>query len=353
MTLLVHAHGGPVLTGALRVSAEDFRVDEDLGFEPEGSGEHVFLDIEKRDANTEWVARSLASALKLSPVAIGYSGLKDRHAVTRQMFSVHLPGKADPDWSALAIAGVRILSATRHPRKLKRGAHAGNRFMIVLRDVAGDRESAGRIADSIRRFGVPNYFGEQRFGRNGDNLRMAERLFAGARLGRSERGFALSAARSLVFNAVLARRVIDGTWSGAVEGDVWMLAGTNSIFGPQELDAEIARRLEMGDIDPTGPMWGRGELRTSHAARELEIATAQQHASLASGLEKAELSHERRSLRLRVEDLQLEWLPDAALRITFSLRSGTFATVVLGELCDWHQGVRETAYASPPAPAVS
>ncbi len=338
---LAHAHGGPVLTGALRVSADDFQVDETLGFQPEGSGEHVFLDIEKRGANTEWVARSLASALRLSPVAIGYSGLKDRHAVTRQMFSVHLPGKADPDWSALAIEGVRILSATRHPRKLKRGAHAGNRFVIVLRDVAGDRDAAGRMAQSIRRSGVPNYFGEQRFGRNGDNLRLAERLFAGARLGRSERGFALSAARALVFNEVLCRRVSDGTWNRALDGDVWMLAGTHSIFGPQEHDDEIERRLAQGDIDPTGPMWGRGELRSARDTRGLEQEQAQRHAVYTQGLERAELSHERRSLRLRVDDLQLEWLPDDALRLAFSLRSGAFATVVVGELCNWHQRSRD------------
>ncbi|MEO8012151.1 MAG: tRNA pseudouridine(13) synthase TruD, partial [Dokdonella sp.] len=204
---LARAHGGPVLTGVMRTCAEDFQVVEQLGFEPEGFGEHVFLEIEKRDANTEWVARSLASALKIAPVAIGYSGLKDRHALTRQTFSVHLPGKADPDWSTIMIEGVRVVSAIRHPRKLKRGSHAGNRFVIVLRDVAGDRDTSERIAESIRRSGLPNYFGEQRFGRNGDNLRLAERLFAGARLGRSERGFALSAARALVFNEVLTRRV--------------------------------------------------------------------------------------------------------------------------------------------------
>lgn len=333
MTPAAHAHGGPPLAGALRVSPEDFQVDEQLGFEPEGFGEHVFVDIEKRGANTEWVARSLASALKLAPVAVGYSGLKDRHALTRQMFSIHLPGKADPDWSALAIEGVRVISARRHPRKLKRGTHAGNRFAIVLRDITGEREAAERIAESIGRLGVPNYFGEQRFGRGGDNLRMAERLFAGARLGRSDRGFALSAARALVFNAVLARRVADCTWDRALDGDVWMLAGSNSIFGPQPLDSDLCRRAEAHDIDPTGPLWGAGELRSSGAARTVEQATAEAHSSYAHGLEEAGLKQERRSLRLRVTDLDVEWLPDDAMRVSFSLRSGAFATVVIGELC--------------------
>src|SRR5262245_9538661 len=127
---LPFAHGGPPVTGVLRSEPADFRVDEELGFAPTGSGEHAFLWIEKTGANTEWVARRLAEAAGVAPVAVGYSGLKDRHAITRQNFSVHLPGRPDPDWSALVIAGVRVLASSRHDRKLKRGTHRGNRFRI-------------------------------------------------------------------------------------------------------------------------------------------------------------------------------------------------------------------------------
>jgi len=329
---LARAHGGAPLVGLLRVSPEDFEVDEELGFEPEGSGEHVLLRIEKREANTEWVARSLASALGLAPMSIGFSGLKDRHALTRQTFSVHLPGKADPDWSALSIEGVRVLDARRHPRKLKRGTHKRNHFRIHLRDVSGDRIAAEAVIDAIRTHGVPNYFGEQRFGRNGDNLRLAQALFSGARMGRSERGFALSAARSHLFNAVLARRVGEANWNRALDGDVWMLAGTHSIFGPQALDAEIERRLAEADIDPTGPLWGRGDVRSGAVVRDLE-QTIGADSPFAEGLEAADLSQERRALRLRPGALLAEWMPGDSLRLDFSLPSGTFATAVIRELC--------------------
>lgn len=130
---LPRAHGGAPASGVLRAEPDDFCVDELLGFEPSGGGEHAFLVLEKTGANTEWVARQLARAAGVAPVAVGFAGLKDRHAVTRQAFTVHPAGRAEPDWSALAIPGVQVVSATRHSRKLKRGAHRGNRFRIRLR----------------------------------------------------------------------------------------------------------------------------------------------------------------------------------------------------------------------------
>lgn len=328
-----YAHGGPPLHGILRARPEDFEVDEELGFEPEGAGEHVLVRIEKRGANTEWVARELASALGLAPTAIGFSGLKDRHALTRQTFSVHLPGKPDPDWSTLAIEGVRVVEAARHPRKIKRGTHRRNAFRLRLTEVAGSRDDAARVLAAIAAHGVPNYFGEQRFGREGDNLRLAAALFKGARLGRSQRAFALSAARSWLFNRVLAQRVQASTWDQALAGEVWMLAGTHSIFGPQAIDDTITARLAAGDIDPSGPMWGAGTLRSDEVVRELELAVAEEQANLARGLEAAGLSQERRSLRLRVSSLQSEWQADDSLMLSFTLPAGSFATVVVRELC--------------------
>ncbi len=333
MSALPYAHGGPPLRGTLRATPEDFEVDEDLGFELSGSGEHAFVRIEKREANTEWVADRFAALLGLDPTAVGFSGLKDRHAVTRQTFSIHLPGRVDPDWSSLDIEGVRVLEATRHTRKLKRGAHRGNRFVIRLRDVEGDADDARRVIDAIVSQGVPNYFGEQRFGRDGDNLERARALFAGRRMGRSQRGFALSAARSWLFNAVLARRVADGTWNAALEGEVWMLAGTHSIFGPQPLDDTLLARLADHDIDPTGPMWGRGELRTAAVVRELETAAASLEPSFAEGLAGADLRQERRSLRLIPLGLDVRREGPSTWQLAFWLPSGAFATTVVRELC--------------------
>ncbi|HET9032979.1 MAG TPA: tRNA pseudouridine(13) synthase TruD [Dokdonella sp.] len=330
---LPFAHGGPPLHGQMRAAVDDFEVDEILGFNADGKGEHAFLRIEKRNANTEWVAQQLARAAGVAPMSVGYSGLKDRHAVTRQTFSVHLPGRADPDWQALEIEGVNIIEASRHSKKIKRGVHKGNRFRIRLSGLEGDRGVADRRMNEIARDGVPNYFGEQRFGRNGDNLRSAQALFAGARMGRSQRGFALSAARSYLFNRVLAARVDSANWNQALAGEVWMLAGTHSIFGPQVLDDGLRERLASGDIDPTGPLWGQGELRSLDQVAAIETAIAQEESVLAEGLCAHDLRQERRSLRLPVGEFAHEWLADGSLLLSFGLPSGTFATSVVRELC--------------------
>jgi len=331
-TTLPFAHGGPPIAAQMRREPADFRVDEILGFEPSGSGEHAFVHIEKTGANTEWVARQIARTLGLAPVAVGFSGLKDRHAVTRQAFTVHLGTKPEPDWNALDIPGVRVLDVTRHARKLKRGAHRGNRFVIVLRDARGERERVDAVLDAIRAQGVPNYFGEQRFGHDDGNLAMARQLFAGQRLPREKHGIALSAARSELFNAVLAQRVAQGHWNRALDGEVFMLAGTHSVFGPESFSDELAQRIKDFDIHPTGPMWGRGELRSAGAVRAIEEAAIDAQRDLAQGLEKAGLEQQRRSLRLMARDLEASWDGDD-LALSFALESGAFATVVVREIC--------------------
>ncbi len=330
------AHGGPVARGVLRAHPRDFEVEEVLGFEPDGSGEHVLLWIEKTGANTDWVARQLARAAGVAPMAVGYAGLKDRHAVTRQAFTVQLAGRAAPDWQALRIEGVEVLSTARHSRKLRRGAHRANRFVIRLRDVEGDREEVEHRLARIAACGVPNYFGEQRFGREGGNVALAEALFAGRRLPREQRSIALSAARSALFNAVLARRVGEGNWDQGLDGDVWMIDGTQSIFGPEPWSEDLAQRLATGAIHPTGPMWGQGDLRSAGAVAALERAVADAHAALAAGLAGAGLAQERRALRLRVRELRHGWPAPDLLELGFTLDRGAFATSMLRELLDWH-----------------
>jgi len=330
---LPYAHGGPPILGVMRTEPGDFRVEEELGFTPSGSGEHAFLLIEKIGANTEWVARRLGEAAGVAPVAVGYSGLKDRHAVTRQNFSVHLPGRPDPDWSALVIPGVRVLAASRHDRKLKRGVHRGNRFRIRVRNVRGAQGEVERRLAVMRERGVPNYFGEQRFGHDEGNIDRARELFAGTRMPRQQSSLAISAARSLLFNAVLASRVADGSWDCGLDGEVWMLAGTHSIFGPEPWTVDLARRLAAFDIDPTGPMFGEGELRSTGRVREIEEAAIAPYQDLATGLAGAGLGQQRRALRLPVHDLLHEWEADGSLVVEFRLPAGAFATVVLRELC--------------------
>ena len=333
MTVLPYAYGGPPLRGTLRSTPEDFFVDERLGFEPDGTGEHVFVHIEKRGANTDWIARELAKFAGVSPMNVSYSGIKDRHAVTRQTFSVHMPGKADPDWRAFDTDERRVISATRHSRKLKRGTHKSNAFRIVLRDVAGDRDRVGEIVREIAAHGVPNYFGEQRFSRDAANVERAIAMFAGKRVQRHERSLLLSAARSELFNRVLAERVTRGNWNAPVDGDVWMLRGTHSIFGPEAITDDIARRCTEGDIHPTGPLWGEGTLRSAGETAAIEQAAGDAEPALTSGLEKAELRQERRSLVLMPEELATDWLADDVLTVSFVLNAGAYATVVVREIC--------------------
>lgn len=332
-----HAFGGPPLRGVMRASAEDFVVTEELGFVPSGEGEHVLLQIEKRGANTDWVADGLARFAGVDRRAVSFSGLKDRHAVTRQTFSIQLPGRQTPDWDALELEGVRVLSSARHNRKLRRGAHRSNHFVIRLRALQGDRAQAQARLQQIASLGVPNYFGEQRFGRQGSNLDLAGQLFGGRRLQRSQRGFALSAARAWLFNGVLAQRVAQGSWNQPLPGEVWMLDGTHSLFGPDPLDESLRERVAAGDIHPTGPLWGEGELRSGDEVRELELQVAAEHAELCHGLERFELQQERRALRLPVADFAFEWQGDDALELRFRLPAGAFATAVLRELCDWRE----------------
>lgn len=333
-TELPCAHGAPALSARFRASPEDFRVEEIDGFEASGSGEHLLLTAEKRGMNTAFAAKRIAQWAGVQEAAIGYAGLKDRHALTRQRFSVHLPKRVAPDLSALQSSDLSVLKSEWHAKKLPRGALAGNRFVLVLRDVAGDRDAISARLQAIAARGVPNYFGEQRFGREGGNVAEALAMFAGRRVRREQRSLLLSAARSELFNRVLAVRAADGSWERGLEGEVWMLDGSRSVFGPEPWNDALAARLAAFDIHPSGPLWGAGELRTAAAARELEEAALADETALAlrAGLEKAGLKQERRALRLRPQALRWDELSDDVLELRFELPAGAYATVVLREL---------------------
>lgn len=348
---LPRAHGEAVLEARIRSTPEDFFVEELASFAPTGSGEHLLLTIEKRGMNTAFAARRIARWAGVGDVAIGYAGMKDRHAVTRQRFSVHLPQRAAPDIDALQRAStdgpeptdsLRVIEHHWHARKLPRGALAGNRFVLVLRDARGDRGAIEARLQAIAQCGVPNYFGEQRFGRDGDNIANAQAMFAGRRVRREQRGLLLSAARSELFNRVLAARVLADNWNRALDGEVWMLDGSRSVFGPEPFDEVLAQRLADFDIHPSGPLWGRGELRSREQALDTEQAALADADALAlrAGIEKAGLDQERRALRLRPESLQWRWLDTDTLEISLTLPPGAYATVVLAELGRLHDAAR-------------
>jgi len=329
---LPRALGRPPARARLRACAEDFQVTEVLGFTPAGEGQHRLLWVEKAGLTTDQVARALARFAGVPPLAVGFAGLKDRHALTRQWFSVDLAGRPEPDWSRLPLPGARILAAHPHRRKLARGALQGNRFCITLRALHGDREALTARLEAIARHGVPNYFGEQRFGRGGGNVARARAWFAGGRRprGRNERALLLSSARSALFNAVLAARVADGTWNRLLPGDAPMLDGRRATFRLERPGVEEHARCRRLEIHPTGPLWGRGPSLASGAVAVLETRLCRRD-PLAEGLERAGLEAARRPLRVRVSELAWTWEgPD--LRVDFRLPAGAYATVVLREL---------------------
>ncbi|WP_447944916.1 tRNA pseudouridine(13) synthase TruD [Stenotrophomonas indicatrix] len=328
------AFGAPLLQARIRTTPEDFQVDELPAFEATGEGEHLLLHIRKRGANTVHVAKVLAKWAGLPEMAVSYAGMKDRNAVTTQRFSVHLPKRVAPDLAELASDEIEVIDSTWHNRKLQRGALAGNRFRLVLRDVQGDAAAIDERLQQIAARGLPNWFGEQRFGRDGGNVPAALAMFGGRRMRKDQRSLLLSAARSALFNRVLAARVEQGSWDQPLQGEVWMLDGSRSVFGPEPYSDVLAERLARFDIHPSAPLWGEGELRSSDAARELELAALDDDESkaLRAGLEDARLKQERRALRLRPALLQHQWLADDVLELSFALPPGCYATAVLHEL---------------------
>ncbi len=333
---LPHAWGGPAGSGVLRQRPEDFVVMEELGFQPAGEGEHVWLQVEKTACTTDWLVRHIAALAGVRRHDVGFAGQKDRQAVTRQWFSVYLPQGRAIDWSRLEQCAdeargerIRLLTVTAHRRKLRRGQHRGNRFDLLLRQVQGDPALLQARLQHIAAHGVPNYFGEQRFGREGDNaVRFLHQLGQGRR---RVNAMLISAARSWLFNRLLSQRVQAGTWLRVFPGDVLMLAGSQSHFLAEAAGEDLQRRVEQGDLAPTGPLWGRDELPSQAQARQLEQALAEEHGDLCAGLEQLGLQQQRRSLRLAVAELAWQWRGQD-LALSFSLPRGGFATAVVREL---------------------
>ena len=320
----------PHTRGLIKSRPEDFLVTEIPGFKLDGAGEHVFLLLEKRGLNTLELVNMIARQLSVKPSKIGYAGLKDKHAITRQWISV--PHTAPLDLSKLVSAHFSVLESTRHHCKLKRGTHRANHFEITL---TGLQQTDGLEAtvERVRNEGVPNYFGLQRFGRQGRNIERAVSMFAGkTRPDRHLRGLYLSAARSFLFNQVLSERVKQANWNHGQDGEVMMLAGSQSFFQTQASDEGLQNRLAEFDIHPSAPLWGKGVLKSTGASAALENRVLNPYPALIAGLEKAGLRQQRRATRLIAEDLELEWLAEDKLKLSFSLIRGSFATVVLREL---------------------
>jgi tRNA pseudouridine13 synthase len=300
---------------------EDFIVTELPLQLPSGEGEHIWLDIEKNGANTVFVAQRLAEAASVQEWDVGYAGLKDRYAITRQWFSIYLPKGETPDLTQLQHPEFNVLSQSRHVKKLRPGDLQGNRFRIVLRDVIGDRDAMEANLKAVASHGVPNYFGAQRFGFEGGNVEQGRAMLAREIRVRNpkKKGIYLSAVRSFVFNEVLALRIQQGLWGKTLPGDVMDEAGR-----------------------PTGPLWGRGRVITTDQAQALENGVAERNATLCDGMEHAGLDQARRALVASPVDMSWEWPQANQLVLTFSLPAGTYATSVLDEILRTSEPDRHT-----------
>ncbi|SFH83795.1 tRNA pseudouridine(13) synthase TruD [Modicisalibacter xianhensis] len=331
-----HAHGGPLAAGEYRTSPEDFVVEERLDFTPEGEGEHLWLWVEKRDLTTLELARRLARACEVSLRDVGFSGMKDRTAVTRQWLSVHLPGREAPNdlLERLGNTPVRVLEQRRHPRKLKRGVHRANGFRLRISGPAVEHSELTSRWRQLIEQGVPNYFGPQRFGPQGRNLERARAILARGWRKRDDReGLMLSTARSYLFNELLAARLVDGNWATPLDGEVLMLDGSASIFSVDQVDPALVQRAACLDLHPAGVLWGIGSSLAQGEAGKYEIRLAKSHAGLCAGLERAGVRLARRALRVRLADAEL--IPAGeTCELRFELPRGAFATAVLRELME-------------------
>ena len=327
--------GAPSVRGVIRSCPEDFVVEEIPRISPECEGSHLWLWVEKRSANTDWVARELASAIGCHQREIGFAGMKDRHAVTRQWFSVPATDVTEEILKQVQIEDVRILEKQRHTKKLKRGTLDGNRFVLKIRDFDGDTARTEQRLEQIQKNGVPNYFGPQRFGHQGRNVEQGFRLLSqNARMKRNKRSIYLSALRSFLFNQVLAERVLKGSWDTMIDGELAMLDGTHSIFPVELPDADIEDRCKRLDIHPTGPMPGEGGTQPQGEVAELEQRVLQNWPELVEVLVSQRVDSSRRALRLYPGGLSWKF-ENNVLELSFELPPGTYATTVLREILDF------------------
>lgn len=331
---LTYLHGKPQGSGLLKASPEDFVVIEDLGFEPDGEGEHILVRILKNGCNTRFVADALAKFLKIHAREVSFAGQKDKHAVTEQWLCARVPGKNMPDLSAFQLEGCKVLEYARHKRKLRLGALKGNAFTLVLREISHRDEVESRL-QAINTGGVPNYFGAQRFGIGGSNLQGALRWaesYAPVR-DRNKRSFWLSAARSALFNQIVSERLKKTDFNQVVDGDALQLAGRGSWFvATQEEQAELQRRVDEKELMVTASLPGSGEWGTQRDAQAFEQSAIAEETALQSLLLREKVEASRRAMLLYPQQLRWNWWDDVTVELRFWLPAGSFATSVVREL---------------------
>ena len=330
MLELAYLKTAPKQTALLKTECADFVVKENLGYSMAGEGEFVAVRVRKTDANTLFVGEKLAQFAGISARNMSYAGLKDRRAVTEQWFSLQMPGKTTPDFGDFQLEGIEILEVTRHNRKIRTGSLDGNYFDILLRNAMETDDLKVRL-ENLSKFGFPNYFTEQRFGRDGYNLTQALRWAKGEIQvkDRKKRSFYLSAARSEVFNLVVSERLKQGVANRVLPNDIVQLSGSHSWFVSDEKeDLDVLQlRLEQGDLQLTAPLIGE----TAQPACSLENDIVQQHQDIVNLMKQERLKPARRPLLMKPKDFNWQF-EETGLRLKFYLPAGSYATALVREL---------------------
>ena len=320
----------PKQTALLKAECEDFVVKEQLGYDMSGDGEFVAVKVRKTECNTLFVGEQLAKFAGISARNMSYAGLKDRKAVTEQWFSLQMPGQPTPDFSQFSLEGVEILEVTRHQRKIRIGSLQGNHFEILLRNAEETDELKVRL-DFLAKNGFPNYFTEQRFGRDGNNLTQALR-WANGEINvkdRNKRSFYLSAARSEIFNLIVSKRMELDLAQQILLGDVLQLNGSHSWFVVDESEdlAQLQQRLAQQDVLLTAPLIGEEE----KSAVDFEHEIFAQHQALFTLMRQERMKAARRAILMQPQHFQWQFEPNG-LRLQFALPAGSYATALIREL---------------------
>ena len=325
----------PGVGGEIKIEPAHFVVEEIPLYEPSGEGQHVYVRLTREGWTTRALQNELAKLFGLRDVDVGCAGRKDKHARTTQTFSLNLP-KADEAKVARRIEEelpVELAWVRRHRNKIKAGHLLGNRFRIlVLGPGTNALPQAEAVVQALRERGLPNFYGPQRFGREGDNAERGREILFTGRGPRKRwlRRLLLRAYQSALFNTWLVWRIERGWFERLLVGDVAKKLDTGGLFEVEDAQAEQPR-FERDEITYTGPIYGSRMWWASGEPGDLERAVLEQAGVTEEMLDRAHLNGSRRRARLLLDDLTVEPHPDGLL-LTFSLPKGSYATTVLREV---------------------
>ncbi|WP_165312272.1 tRNA pseudouridine(13) synthase TruD [Vibrio ziniensis] len=335
LSSLAYLCGKPTAKGKIKAKPEDFKVIENLGYEFAGSGEHLMISIRKTGENTSFVANELAKACGVKSKDVSWAGLKDRHAVTEQWLSVHLPTAGFPNLALFQSQhpSIEILAMTRHNKKLRPGDLAGNYFEVTLSEVTDVDEVVKRL-EVVAKQGVPNYFGNQRFGKDGNNLEEARRWGREnvRTRNQNQRSLYLSTARSWVFNRIVSSRIEQNCFYRFVEGDIALVNDEQILVNAEQVE-EFNALLNQDKAQISAALAGDNALPTQAEAQKIEQQHIDAEVDLMKLIRGNRMRHDRRAISLKAQDLTWQIEGDS-ITLKFALDAGSFATSIVRELIE-------------------